>query len=302
MKYGWKPLDSWQPVKLDKGMATAMHSWAVSFFHILSLSSPPLPSKNILSLVQAQTEAQTETQAQVRVNRRKANASARNMRPNPPAAILSSSESAYGLSNPFPSKPLIVFSPQKPFYSQPNYSSWCYPLKIFLGTYFEQFSIRRCKQKQRSGWDDLYNPFIYPIFFSTIVAVLKNFFLLSLIFLSSFPVLFVWANKVWRNGVSAGWPGQRQGLRWSRGSLWYLLVISCVFLIVWRIWPNLGLLFGYQRPLKHLQVSLRRFCSSVLHRRDISFRHRGIIVRCKFITRTTSSNPSPCSIYTFTLL
>ena len=45
-------------------------------------------------------------------------------RQNAPAAILSSIESVYVLSNPFPSKPSIVFSPQKPFYSQPNYSSW----------------------------------------------------------------------------------------------------------------------------------------------------------------------------------
>ena len=29
----------------------------------------------------------------------------------------------YTLSNPFPSKPSIIFSPQKPFYSQPNFSS-----------------------------------------------------------------------------------------------------------------------------------------------------------------------------------
>ena len=45
-------------------------------------------------------------------------------RPNTPAAILSSIESTYVLSNPFPSKPSIVFSPHKPFCSQPNYSSW----------------------------------------------------------------------------------------------------------------------------------------------------------------------------------
>ena len=30
----------------------------------------------------------------------------------------------YALSNPFQSKPSIVCSPQKPFYTQPNYSSW----------------------------------------------------------------------------------------------------------------------------------------------------------------------------------
>ena len=30
----------------------------------------------------------------------------------------------YALSNPFPSMPSIVSSPQKPFYSQPSYSSW----------------------------------------------------------------------------------------------------------------------------------------------------------------------------------
>ena len=33
-------------------------------------------------------------------------------------------ESAYALSNPFPSKPSIVFSSRKLFNSQPNYSSW----------------------------------------------------------------------------------------------------------------------------------------------------------------------------------
>ena len=60
---------------------------------------------------------------------------------NAPAAILSSIESAYVLSNPFPSKPSIVFSLYKPFYSQPNYSSWW--LGIYFGAYFEQFSKSR---------------------------------------------------------------------------------------------------------------------------------------------------------------
>ena len=47
---------------------------------------------------------------------------------------LSSIECAYVLSNPFPSKPLIVFSPHKPLHSQPSDSSgW---LGIFLGVYF----------------------------------------------------------------------------------------------------------------------------------------------------------------------
>ena len=57
--------------------------------------------------------------------------------------------SAYVLSNPFPSKPSIVFSPQKPFYSQSNYSFWW--LGILFSAYFEQFS--RCKQNQGSVWD-----------------------------------------------------------------------------------------------------------------------------------------------------
>ena len=30
----------------------------------------------------------------------------------------------HALGNPFASKPSIAFPPQKPFYSQPNYSSW----------------------------------------------------------------------------------------------------------------------------------------------------------------------------------
>ena len=42
---------------------------------------------------------------------------------------------AYVLSNPFQSKPSIVFAAQKPFYSQPNYSSlW---LDVLLCAYFE---------------------------------------------------------------------------------------------------------------------------------------------------------------------
>ena len=41
--------------------------------------------------------------------------------PNDPAPILSSTESAYVLSNLFPSKPFSVFSRYKPFYSQPNW-------------------------------------------------------------------------------------------------------------------------------------------------------------------------------------
>ena len=44
--------------------------------------------------------------------------------PKAPAAILSSIESAYILSNPFPSKPSIISSSHKPFYSLPDYPSW----------------------------------------------------------------------------------------------------------------------------------------------------------------------------------
>ena len=40
------------------------------------------------------------------------------------APIVPAANNTYALSNPFPSKPSIVFSAQKPFYSQPNYSSW----------------------------------------------------------------------------------------------------------------------------------------------------------------------------------
>ena len=59
-------------------------------------------------------------------------------RPNAPAAILSSIKSAYVFSNPFPSKPSIVFSPLKPFYSQPTiplglrlHQSKCYEFGTF---------------------------------------------------------------------------------------------------------------------------------------------------------------------------
>ena len=54
------------------------------------------------------------------------------LRPNAPAAILSSIESAYLLRNPFPSKPSIVFWPRKPLYSQPNYSSWWLGIFVVL--------------------------------------------------------------------------------------------------------------------------------------------------------------------------
>ena len=47
-------------------------------------------------------------------------------------------ENTYALSNPFPPKSSITFSPHKPFYSQPKFSSWW--LGIF-GAYFEQFSL-----------------------------------------------------------------------------------------------------------------------------------------------------------------
>ena len=72
-----------------------------------------------------------------------------------PAAILSSIESAYVMSNPFPSKPSIVFLAQKPFYSQPNYSSWWLGfLCVFLLTNLVN-RVPRYKHKQRSGWDSL---------------------------------------------------------------------------------------------------------------------------------------------------
>ena len=58
--------------------------------------------------------------------------------PNALAAILSYIENAFRLSNPFPSKPSIVLASEKPFYSQPNYSSrW---LGNFVFIFLVQFS------------------------------------------------------------------------------------------------------------------------------------------------------------------
>ena len=57
---------------------------------------------------------------------------------NVPAAILSSIESTNLLSdicNPFPSKPSIVFSPQKTFYSQPNCSSCWSGVLVLISRY-----------------------------------------------------------------------------------------------------------------------------------------------------------------------
>ena len=52
------------------------------------------------------------------------------------------------LSNPFPSKPSIVFSPQKPFYSQPNYASWWL---VARGAYFEEFSLSSLDVNKKKG-------------------------------------------------------------------------------------------------------------------------------------------------------
>ena len=53
-------------------------------------------------------------------------------------------------------KPSIVFSPQKPFYSQPNYSSWWLgKLELILNNLLNR--VPRCKQKQRSGRDGPFN-------------------------------------------------------------------------------------------------------------------------------------------------
>ena len=80
------------------------------------------------------------------------------------AATLSSIQIANALSNLFPSKLSIVFLAQKPFYSQPNYSSWwlgiilCLFLRnhstvsltiplggqVFFGAYFEQYRVPKC--------------------------------------------------------------------------------------------------------------------------------------------------------------
>ena len=65
-------------------------------------------------------------------------------------------KNAFVLSNPFPSKPSIYFSAQKPFYSQPKNSSWW--LSLFWCFISRNLVNRpRCKQKQRSGWDSPFN-------------------------------------------------------------------------------------------------------------------------------------------------
>ena len=65
----------------------------------------------------------------------------------------SSIESA--LSNPFPSKPSIVFQPRKPFYRQLNYSSWWLGIFLVLISSNLVNRVPRCKQKHCSGWDSL---------------------------------------------------------------------------------------------------------------------------------------------------
>ena len=57
------------------------------------------------------------------------------------------------LSVRVPSKPSIVFSPQKPFYSQPNYSSWWLSICLVLTSSNLVNGVPRCKQKHGSGWN-----------------------------------------------------------------------------------------------------------------------------------------------------
>ena len=60
------------------------------------------------------------------------------------------------ICNPFPSRPSIVLSPHKPFYSPPNYSSWWLGILVVLISKNLFNRLPRCKQKQASGWDRKY--------------------------------------------------------------------------------------------------------------------------------------------------
>ena len=74
-------------------------------------------------------------------------------------------ESVQVLSNPFPSKPLFVFSPQKPFYSQPNYMYIPLGDQVFFGAFFRAIQLIKSpdvnKNKGVAEMIPLTNPLTY---------------------------------------------------------------------------------------------------------------------------------------------
>ena len=84
-------------------------------------------------------------------------------RPSAPAAILSSFESTYVLSNPFPSKPSLVFR---------NHSTVNLNIlhgdEVFLVFILSNLvdCVPRCKQKQGSGWTALWICWLVHVFFT----------------------------------------------------------------------------------------------------------------------------------------
>ena len=75
---------------------------------------------------------------------------------------------SYVLSNPFPSKPSIVFSAQKPFYSQPNYCSWWFGIFWCL---LREMGGRRGIQWWEGGYVE---PCKGPLFYSECHAPLVS--------------------------------------------------------------------------------------------------------------------------------
>ena len=74
------------------------------------------------------------------------------------------------ICNPFPSRPSIVLSPHKPFYSPPNYSSWWLGILVVLISNNLFNRLPSCKQKQASGWDRKYILTVASLFSNNILS------------------------------------------------------------------------------------------------------------------------------------
>ena len=115
------------------------------------------------------------------------------------SAILSFTESVYVWSNPFPSKPSIVFLDQKPFYSQPNYSSWWLGMFLVLSNLVIMTSSDLNKNK---GVAEMLAPFI-SMSLKLIFQFKYLFFSLKFIF-EFLPTKLHYQN-IWHNSCCNEW-------------------------------------------------------------------------------------------------
>ena len=110
-----------------------------------------------------------------------------------------------------PSRLSIVFSSQRnATVCQYNYSSWWYGI---FGAYFEQFNDRDpgCKQKQRSGWDGLFN---ISLCSNLVVSVWSE---VAAGVASSWQSLLVLRTDNWLDLFAKGWSSVVSAFCWRDG-------------------------------------------------------------------------------------